>query len=326
MPGAGSRSGNSGNNVINGGLGADTMAGGAGKDTYFVDDSGDVVTEAASAGTDLVQSSVSFTLANNVENLTLTGTAAINATGNGGANLLTGNSGNNTLNGGAGADTMIGGAGNDIYVVDNAGDVVTELSNQGVDLVQSSVSVTLSANVENLTLTGTRNTTATGNELANSLTGNSGKNVLTGGAGNDTLNGGAGADSLVGGFGNDTYWLGRGFGIDTITENDATAGNTDVARFEAGIATDQLWFAKSGNHLNVSIIGTSDRFTHNNWYLGNQYHVEQFKTSDGKTLLDSQVQNLVSAMAGFAPPAAGQTTLTTSQASALAPVISANWQ
>jgi Ca2+-binding RTX toxin-like protein len=318
--------GNGGHNTLNGGAGGDTMIGGAGNDTYIVDDSGDVVTEAASAGTDLVQSSVSFTLGNNVENLTLTGTAAINGTGNSAANVLTGNSGNNTLNGAGGADTMIGGAGNDTYVVDNTGDVVTELSNQGVDLVQSSVSHTLSANVENLTLTGTGNTTATGNELVNSLTGNSGNNTLTGGAGNDTLNGGAGADSLVGGSGNDTYWLGRGFGIDTITENDATAGNTDVARFEAGIATDQLWFAKSGNHLNVSIIGTSDRFTLNNWYLGDQYRVEQFKTSDGKTLLDSQVQNLVSAMAGFSPPAAGQTTLSASQATALAPVISANWQ
>ena len=58
--------------------------------------------------------------------------------------------------------------------------------------------------------------------------------------------------------------------------------------------------------------------TLSNWYLGSQYHVEAFKTRDGKTRLDSQVQNLVSAMAGFAPPAAGQTALT--------PVIAANWQ
>jgi hypothetical protein len=102
-------------------------------------------------------------------------------------------------------------------------------------------------------------------------------------------------------------------------------GNTDVARFDASIAADQLWFAKTGNNLDVSIIGTSDKFTLTNWYLGNQYHVEQFKTSNGKTLLDSQVQNLVSAMAAFSPPAAGQTTLSASYATTLAPVIVANW-
>jgi len=114
--------------------------------------------------------------------------------------------------------------------------------------------------------------------------------------------------------------------VDTITENDATVGNTDIARFDTGIAVDQLWFTHTGNNLDVSIIGTTDKFTMTNWYLGNQYHVEQFKTSDGKTLLDSQVQNLVSAMAAFAPPPAGQTTLTGTAAATLAPVIAANWQ
>jgi Ca2+-binding RTX toxin-like protein len=81
-----------------------------------------------------------------------------------------------------------------------------------------------------------------------------------------------------------------------------------------------------GNNLDVSIIGTADKLTLSNLYLGNQYHVEQFKTSDGKTLLDSQVQNLVNAMAAFAPPAAGQTTLSAAYQTSLAPVLAANWQ
>ena len=79
------------------------------------------------------------------------------------------------------------------------------------------------------------------------------------------------------------------------------------------------------NNLEVSVIGTTDKFTISNWYLRNQYHVEQFKTSGGATLLDSQVQNLVQAMAGFAPPAAGQTTLPANYASSLQPTIAANW-
>jgi hypothetical protein len=63
------------------------------------------------------------------------------------------------------------------------------------------------------------------------------------------------------------------------------------------------------------------------WYSGAANHVEQFKTTDGgKTLLDSNVQNLVNAMAAFAPPAAGQTTLPANYQSSLTPVIAANWQ
>ncbi len=189
--------GNSGNNVLDGGAGADTMAGGLGDDTYVVDNARDTVTEGADAGTDLVRASVTYTLTANVENLILTGTGNVNGTGNALANALTGNSGNNTLDGGAGADAMAGGAGNDIYVVDDVGDVVTEDADAGTDLVQASVSFGLSADVENLTLTGTANIDATGNALANALIGNSGNNVLDGGAGGDTLKGGAGDDTYV---------------------------------------------------------------------------------------------------------------------------------
>jgi Ca2+-binding RTX toxin-like protein len=208
--------GNSGNNILDGGAGADTLVGGAGNDTYYVS-TGDTVTEAASAGTDTVVSDITWTLGSNIENLTLIGSAAINGTGNTLANLIIGNGANNTLSGGSGADTMQGGAGDDTYVVDNIGDVVTEGASAGTDLVQTSVTYTLAANVENLTLTGSTAINGTGNTLDNVLTGNSGANTLTGGAGNDTLNGGSGADTLLGGLGDDTYTVDNT--SDVVTEN-----------------------------------------------------------------------------------------------------------
>ncbi|MDE2094662.1 MAG: hemolysin-type calcium-binding protein, partial [Burkholderiales bacterium] len=245
--------------------------------------------------------------------------------GNSAANTLTGGAGNDSLNGNAGADTMVGGAGNDTYFVDNTADVTTEAAGEGIDTVNSTLAWTLGSNLENLTLLGSNTLNGAGNTLDNILTGNSGINTLTGNAGNDTLDGGAGADTLIGGAGNDKYVMGRGYGAELVQENDATAGNTDVMQFLSGVATDQIWFRKIGNDLEVSIIGTADKSTVQNWYLGSQYHVEQFKTSDGKTLLDSKVQDLVNAMASFTPPAVGQTTLPSNYQTTLLPIIAADW-
>src|SRR5262249_52715447 len=154
--------GHSGDDTLDGGAGGDTLIGKRGNDTYIVDNAGDSVVENANEGNDLVQSSVSYTLGANVENLTLIGTAAINGTGNNLANRLTGNSAANVLN---------GGGGNDTYYV-STGDSVVEAANGGTDTVYSDVTFILGANVENLTLTGTGAINGTGNNLANTLIGN----------------------------------------------------------------------------------------------------------------------------------------------------------
>jgi Ca2+-binding RTX toxin-like protein len=295
-----------GNDTLNGGAGNDTMTGGTGNDTYVVGSTGDVVTENADEGTDTVQSSITYTLGTNVENLTLTGSSAINGTGNTLDNILTGNSaantltggaGNDTLNGGAGNDTMRGGTGNDTYVVGSTGDVVTENASEGIDTVQSSITYTLGSNVENVTLTGSSAINGTGNTLDNILTGNSAANTLTGGAGNDTLIGGAGNDTLNGGAGNDTYVFGLGDGTDTITDNDSTAGNADTV--QSGYNPLDLIFSRSGNNLNVLANNTTDQINVQNWYNGTANQTEVFQASDGRQLLNTQVDQLIQAMATF---------------------------
>lgn len=215
-----SLTGNTAANILNGGAGADSMVGGAGNDIYVVDNAGDVVTEAASAGIDTVQSAITYTLPANVENLTLTGSAAINGTGNALANTLTGNTA---------ANVLTGGAGNDIYVVDNVGDVVVENLNEGTDTVQSSITYTLTANVENLTLTGAAAINGTGNALANTLTGNSAANVLAGGAGNDVYIVGAG-DSVIEnpGEGTDTVQSSVTYTLDANVENLTLTGTLAI--------------------------------------------------------------------------------------------------
>lgn len=140
-----------GNDLLDGGTGDDTMYGGAGDDIYIVDSVNDKVIELTGEGIDLVKASVSFTLGAFVENLLLTGTAAINGTGNALANTLTGNSGNNILKGlagndildggagadqligGTGMDTMTGGAGNDRFVFAD-GDFASKTST-GADVI-----------------------------------------------------------------------------------------------------------------------------------------------------------------------------------------------
>ncbi len=227
--------GNSAANVLDGGAGNDTLIGGAGDDTYLTD-GGDTITEAYDGGTDTVQTSISHSLAVNVENLILGGSTSINGTGNGRNNVITGNAAANVLNGGTGADTLIGGAGDDIYTTDG-GDTITEAFNGGTDTVQSSASLILALNVENLTLIGTVNVNGTGNTLHNVITGNAAANIL---------DGGAGADTLIGGLGNDTYIVDR---LDTITE--AADGGTDTV-------LSALTYILVANVENVTLTGTEN--------------------------------------------------------------------
>jgi Ca2+-binding RTX toxin-like protein len=249
----------SGNDTLNGGAGSDILIGGTGDDIYIVDNTNDTIIENANEGTDTIQSSVTYSIAAlaNVENLTLTGTAAINGTGNAANNILNGNTANNILNGGAGIDTLIGGLGNDIYIVDSTTDTITELASGGTDTIQSSVTYSIAAlaNVENLTLTGTAAINGTGNAANNVITGNTGNNILTGGLGKDTLTGGLGVDR----FDYRTLADSVFSSFDVITGFDATTGNdlflvsTDrIDFFDAGVV-ETLDESGIANSLNTDV-------------------------------------------------------------------------
>ena len=264
LGGAGNDSlnGGAGNDVLDGGTGADAMVGGNGDDTYYVDNVGDTVTENSGQGYDRIFSSVDISAAQagQIEEITLTGTADLNATGSSNDNIINGNAGNNTLNGGVGSDILNGGAGNDIldggtgadtmaggvgddtYYIDNANDVVIENAGEGYDKVYSSVSVSAGqvANIEEINLTGSGGLSATGDANNNIINGNSGNNTLDGGAGDDTLNGGAGNDTLAGSAGNDI--LNGGAGDDVL--DGGTGGDT-----MAGGAGNDIYYVDDVNDV-----------------------------------------------------------------------------
>jgi Ca2+-binding RTX toxin-like protein len=193
--------GGNGADSLDGGTGADSMRGGLGDDYYVVDDAGDVIVEYAGEGDERVESSISYTLGANLEQLFLSGNGAINGTGNELVNYIGGNTGDNVLDGAGGADRMAGSYGNDTYFVDNVGDWVWEYGGQGTDVVRTSVSYTLTAGAD-IELLATMSNSGT---AAIDLTGNANGNVVRGNDGNNVINGGDGRDDLIGLGGQDSF-------------------------------------------------------------------------------------------------------------------------
>jgi Ca2+-binding RTX toxin-like protein len=161
------------------------------------------------------------------------------------------------------------------------------------------------------------------------LNGGEGDDLIEGGAGSDRLDGGAGNDTLAGGTGADTYLFGRGSGKDVIRESDTTAGVSDVLQLDNSITASQLWFRKvnAGADLEIGILGGDDTVVVQGWYTNAAgARIEEIRTASGETLLQSQVDNLINAMAVFTVPPAGQTQLTRDQKTALIPALSSSWQ
>jgi VCBS repeat-containing protein len=276
-----------GNDTLTAGAGYDRMYGGAGDDTYYASDATDFAYENVGEGHDRVFASVDYQLRDYVEDLTLSGTAAIgkgNASdnsivgddvgnklygyggndalvGNAGDDYLFGADGNDTLNGGAGYDRMYGGTGNDTYYVNDSTDNVYENPAEGNDRVISSlVSYQLKANVEELDLAYGVAIRGYGQDSDNVIVGNASDNYLYGRGGNDTIFGDWGADILYGEDGNDT--LDGGVGMD---------------RFYGGAGADTFVF-KIGDFVGSSS-ATADRIHDFSHAEGDRIDLSQFDAS-----------------------------------------------
>jgi Ca2+-binding RTX toxin-like protein len=258
--------GNDGANVLDGGAGGiDTLVGGDGGDTYIINHEGITIEELGDDGAlDKVQSDRSVTLTGQsytlIENVTLTGNANLNATGNDLRNIIEGNAGNNVLDGGngddllqggggndeliggagsdqlqggIGADVMKGGEGGDDYWVNSTDDQVIDTGTSGTDRVIVSMSYTLGENIENLAIDNDkiRDLVLTGNALGN---------LMYGTDGNDTISGLAGNDKLVGDQGNDIYDGGDG--------NDVIEDETGNDTMNGGAGNDRLGIENDNNN------------------------------------------------------------------------------
>ena len=215
-----------------------------------------------------------------------------------GNDTLDGEGGNDYLYGYGGNDMLSGGAGNDWLFGNNGDDTLN--GDTGVDRLY-------------------------GDNGNDTLNGGSGNDWLSGGNGNDTLDGGAGNDHFKGGDGADTYLFGKGSGSDTINNYSASSTENDRVSLGTGVSADQVWLERVGNNLRLTLYETGDKLTVQNWYSDATYRVRGFDLGNGKALLENQVDNLVSAMAAFSPPVAGQTSLPANYQETLNSVIAANW-
>lgn len=256
--------GNAGNNLLDGGAGADTLYGGLGNDTYYVDNASDVVSEKKGGGIDTIITEVSFTLGKDLENLTLSGTANLNGTGNKSANILLGNVGNNMLSGLAGSDSLFGEGGDDALSGGSGNDTLyggsdsdTLSGDAGNDfLYGESGDDTLTGGAGNDTLMGgDNNDTLQGNAGNDFLYGDAGEDGLSGGTGNDILYGGDDNDTLLGDAGKDQLYGEDGDDIlDGGASNDTLVGGGGIDMLTGGTGADLFVFDTRPDSDNIDVI------------------------------------------------------------------------
>jgi Ca2+-binding RTX toxin-like protein len=318
LPGNDTLTADTNNTPLHGGAGNDTLYGSWASSTLYGDSGNDVITATGGPSNLLDGGEGDDTLTGGWGQDTLRGGEGNNTiTAVGGNSIISAGSGNDQITSSWGDDQIDAGDGNNTINAGGGNNTIT--TGSGIDIISADGSNTIHSGAGNDQITTTWG--------ADNIDAGAGDDIIRAGGGGNTVRGGLGNDTIINDqWSDDRYLFARGDGQDVILDG----GGQDSLTLE-NVRSDQLWFSQNGNDLELSVIGTQDHITLQNWYLGgqypgSQYHMDQIKTSDGKTLLDSQVQNLVSAMAGFAPPAAGETTLSAPYQTALTPVLAANWQ
>ncbi|MEQ1627173.1 MAG: calcium-binding protein, partial [Nitrospira sp.] len=314
--------GNALDNVLQADGSISILAGGDGNDTYLIgaDGGDDILVEAATGGIDTVVAGHDYRLLDHIENLTLLdprvpdfansslipyapyGPSWVRMAGYGNDlnNTLIGGRANNLLDGGLGADTLVGGAGDDTYIVDHGGDVVSELANEGTDTIESSVTYTLSPNVENLVLTGMGVVDAIGNAINNDVKGNAASNVLNGGGGDDSLQGNGGADA---------YIFGRDSGRDIVVDSSAT-GEIETIQLAADIQMTDVGVYRRSGDLVLVINGTTDELTLASFFGPTEYAQKQVRFTDGTVWNEAELRIRAVTVGGTGAGTEGDDTLT----------------
>jgi Ca2+-binding RTX toxin-like protein len=284
--------GGAGNDVLDGGAGADMLYGGAGDDVYVIDDAGDIVVEATSTTTYVDQGHYSTTYVDQGYYTTTYVDHGFYAYATESGTPLYDEDGNLVLDENGipvgrywvpnivAQNTWVPNVVPQSVWVPNVVAQTTVSDSGGIDTINTSVSHVLATNFENLVLTGTAAINGTGNSLNNMLTGNSASNTLSGGAGIDTLDGGAGDDMLVGGSGNDRYLFGHGYGQDTVSDVDATAGNLDTLVMQAGILASDVTVSRTATQM-VLTLGTSGDQVLIDWDEASGKRMERVEFANG---------------------------------------------
>ncbi len=299
--------GGAGNDTINGGGGDDILSGGLGDDTYYFD---------AGNGNDTVYDYAG-------ENNTLVFGPGVDPAS------VTLNLGSLFLNIGNGEGVHLEGFDpNDVY---NTSIIQTFTFNDGTTL---SLADLLARGFD---IKGTNAAdTLIGTSITDRILGGGGNDTLNGGGGNDYLDGGNGKNTLSGGTGDDTLLLGTGSqntvlfnsadGWDTLKSDPKGEGHGNEIHFGTGITREDLWFRRSGNNLQVNVLGTDDGMTIEGWYTNKNRPIETIQTSDGQDLTAKKIDLLVQAMAGFSPASGSGDILPTEMPQRLEPVLAAAWE